>query len=307
MTRVPNDAGARPLQQLCDGLDRSAGLGFNLQPPARVHQQADLQTPDLAAELLPGDGLRRQAGGIAPVRPAQHRHQGGAVGHGAGHRPGHPADKGRLDRHPAGAGLEADQAAPAGGQPHRAANVGADMQGPVATGTRRTGTGAAAARVFGGVPGVAGERVKTRQARGQHAVVGHRGLGQQHQPGLPPARGGRCILGHRPQVAGGGAYRHGAASGGDVFLQRAGHTIQRRERLVARPACFTGAGLDQRRIGVKGEQGLQLRLAAPDLVDHRLGHLHWRQAVAGKGLGERNGAEGVQVGHERGQGREGKW
>src|SRR5664279_6388760 len=38
------------------------------------------------------------------------------------------------------------------------------------------GAGAAAARAFGQVPGVARQRVKARQARRQHAVVGHRRL-----------------------------------------------------------------------------------------------------------------------------------
>ena len=95
---------------------------------------------------------QRQARRVAPVGPAQRRHQQRGVAHRARHRPGHAADVGRLDRHAAEARLEADHAAPAGRQADRAADVGAEVQRAVAGGGRGAGAGAAAAGVLASGP-----------------------------------------------------------------------------------------------------------------------------------------------------------
>ena len=95
------------------------------------------------------------------------------------------------------AGFEAEDAAPAGGRAERTANVGANVQG------LRTSAAAPAPALE--PPGPLSrphglrEGVKARQARGQHAVVGHGGLGHHHGPCLAQAGGGRGISGCRHQ------------------------------------------------------------------------------------------------------------
>jgi hypothetical protein len=109
--------------------------------------------------------------------------------------------------------------------------------------------GAAAARVEGQVPGVARQRMEARQARRQHAVVGHGGLAQRSprrpRAGARPAA--RRRRGH--QLGGGGAQRHRHAARGDVLLQRDGHAVQwpAAGRAASAPGCRGPAPAARRR------------------------------------------------------------
>jgi hypothetical protein len=273
------------------------------QPPAGVEPQAQAQPAQPAqvvvdVEIVPGDGLRRQAGGVAPVGAGQHAHHQRRVLHRAGHRAGHAADVWRLDRHAPVARLEADDAAPGGGQADRAADVGAQVQRAVAGGGSSAGAGAAAAGVGGQIPGVAGEPalapVEARQARAQHAVVGHRGPGQQHAAGLAQPRGGGRVVGRGHELGRRAAQRHRGAARGDVLLQRQRHAVQRRQRPALPPARLGLACRRARRTGVEGPQRLHQRLQALDAGDHGIDDLAGRQRTCGVGAPERSGRQRVQ-------------
>ena len=69
-------------------------------------------------------------------------------------------------------------------QANGAANVGAHMQRAVARGGGGARAGARSAWALAQIPGVARQRVKARQSRGQHAVVGHGGLAENHRTGF---------------------------------------------------------------------------------------------------------------------------
>ena len=231
----------------------------------------------------PGDVLRRQAHAVARVGLRQHLHHQRGVGHGARHRPGGAAHVGRVDRDAAQAGLEREDAAPAGRQAQRAADVGADVQRAVAGRRGRAGAGAGAARRLAQVPGVARQRVEARQARGQHAVVGHGGLAHDHRAGFLQARGRRRVGRGGPQLDGRRAGRHRVAARRDVFLDGDRHAVERAERLAAPPARLGGARLLERGFGPQQPGGLQVRLPALDVVEHRLRDLDRREAALAVG------------------------
>ena len=221
----------------------------------------------------------RQAHAVARVGLRQHLHHQRGIGDAARHRAGGAAHVGRVDRDAAQAGLEREDAAPAGRQPQRAADVGADVQRAVAGRRGGAGAGAGAARRLRQVPGIARQRVEARQARGQHAVVGHGGLGDDHRAGFLQPRGRRRVGGGRPQLDRGRAGRHRVAARGDVFLDRGRHAVERAQRLAAPPARLGGARLLQRGLGPQQPGGLQLRLPARDVVEHRLRDLDRREAA----------------------------
>ena len=167
---------------------------------AEVEHQADAQLARRFIEGLPVDLVGRQAHAVAAIGLRQHAHHQGGVIDGAGHRSGDAADIGRIDRNASEARLQRDQAAPARRQPHRAADIGAEMQRAVAGRTRRACAGAGAAGILAEVPGIAGEGMKARQARRQHAVIRHGGLGEDHRAGLAQPRRRRRIRRSRHQL-----------------------------------------------------------------------------------------------------------
>jgi hypothetical protein len=279
----------------------AADLRVQRQAPAGVQQQADAPAVQPGAwvevRVGPGQWLIGQAGGVACVGPAQRGHQQRGIRHAACDGPGHTAQIGRLDGHPAGAGLEAHHAAPGGRQADGAADVGAHVQRAIARGSGGCGAGTAAAGVLAQVPGVAGQRVEAAQARRQHAVVGHRGLAQQHRPVFAQA-GGRWRVGAgRLQLGGRGAQRQRQAARGDVLLQRDGHAVQWSHRLVAQPARFGGASRLQCRVGIQRPGGLQVRLPAGDVGQHIVHHRQRRQLAKPEGVHQLRGAQLVQVAH----------
>ena len=178
----------------------------------------------------------RQAHAVTAVGPRQRAHHQGRVGDGAGHRPGDPADIGRVGRYPSQARLQRHQAAPAGRQPHRAADIGAEMQRAVPGSRRGSGTGTGAAGILAEIPGIAGEGMETREAGGQHAVIRHGGLGKDHRASLAQPGRRRRIGRGRHQPGGGSTKRHRHALGGDILLDRGRHAIERTDRVALVPA-----------------------------------------------------------------------
>ena len=208
----------------------------------------------------------------------QHAHQQRGVGDAARHRPGAAAGVGRVDRNPAEARLQGEDAAPGRRQAQRPADVGADVQRPVAGRDRRARAGAAAARLLAQVPGVARQRMEARQARGQHPVVGHRRLAEDHRARLAHPRRRRRVARRRHEQARRGAHRHRRAAGGDVLLDRRRHAVDRRR--AARPSrqrASRGARRRERRLGIERIGRLQVRLPGGDARQHRLGRLDRRE------------------------------
>ncbi len=276
-------------------LDRCTHLGLDRQAPARVEQQPDLQALDRALEPLPVDRLRRQAHRVACVRLAECGHHQRGVFDRARHRTGDPPGIGRVDRDAAEAGLQREDSAPAGRQPHRAADVGADVQRPVPGRGRGAGAGAAAAGTFAQIPRIARERMKAREARREHAVVGHRRLAEDHRTRLAQPRGRRRIGCGRHELGGCGAERCRNAARRDVLLDRRRHAVERTERLALQPARLRGRGLRQGRVGIERIGGVQMRLPGLDVAQHRARHLDRRGGLAVVQVEQRAGAERVQV------------
>ena len=264
------------LKQARCRLNRSPHLRLYWQATASVHQQADTQAAQAShalVELAPGNGLVRQAHAVAGIRQAQYLHHQRGISHCAGHGAGRTAGVGRVNRHPAQTGLEAENTAPAGRQAQRATNVGAQVQRTITGGGSRTCAGTAAPRGFAQVPGIAGERMEGGQARGQHAVVGHGGFTHQHRTGLAQALCCWCIACGRYQLGGCGTQRCGVALRGDVVLDGDRHPVERPKRAIALPAGRTGARLSQCQFGPQQVAGMQHRLPALDVIQHRLRHL----------------------------------
>ncbi len=292
---------ARTLEGLGGRLHGGADLGRDGQAPAGVQHQAQAQATQVLAlaRLQPGNVLRRQAGGVAPVGLGQGRHHHRGVFHRARHGPGHPAGIGWLDGNAAQAGLEREEPAPGRGQAHRAADVRAQVQGAIAGRGRGGRPGAGAAGVLAQVPGVAAQGMEAREARAQHAVVRHGGLGQQHGTQLAQPGGGRRVLGGGAEFGGRRAQGHGRAAGGDVFLERGGHAVQAqalrvRERLTAQPARLGRAGLVQHGLGLKRIERAQPGLPARHMVQQALRHLQRRKVATAVALDQGQGAKLVQ-------------
>ncbi len=241
------DLGAGGREALGRGSHRGGDLGIDRQAGAGIEQQADLQAAHITLEPRPGDVLGRQAHRVAIVGLRQHAHQQRGVGDALRHRPGAAAGVGRVDRNAAEARLEGEDAAPGRGQAQRPADVGADVQRPVAGRHRCARAGAAAARALAQVPGVARQRMEARQARRQHAVVGHGRLAEDHRARLAHPRCRRRVARRRHQRARRGAHRHRRAAGGDVLLDRRRHAVDRAERRALSPTQLGGARRGPRR------------------------------------------------------------
>ena len=292
MTTAPADSNA------LRGLHRDvAHILLQRLADAEIEHQADAQFTRGFVERLPVDVVGRQAHAVAAIGPRQHAHHQGGVIDGAGHRSGDAADIGRIDRNPAQARLQPDQAAPARRQPHRTADVGAEMQRTVTGGTCGAGAGAGAAGILAEVPGIAGEGMKARQPRRQHAVIGHGGFGKNHRTRFAQPRRRRCIRRCRHQLGGGGAERHRHALGGDIFLDRGRHAVERPDRLVLLPAFGRCLGGRARAIGIEGVQRLDVRLPHRDMRQHVLQHFGRRELPGPKARDQVDGAEIVQRRH----------
>ena len=238
----------------------------------------------------------RQAHAVAAIGPRQHAHHQRRVIDGARHRSGDAADIGRIDRNAPEAWLQRDQAAPAGRQPHRAADVGAEMQRAVTGRTRGARAGTGAAGILAEVPGIAGEGMETGEARRQHAVIRHGGLGKDHRAGFAQARGRRRILLRRHQLDAGGAQRHRQALGGDIVLDGDGHAVERADRLALLPAFGRCLGDRARAIGIERIERLDVRLPHRDMRQHVLQHFRRRELPGAIALDQVDGAEIVQRG-----------
>ena len=150
-------------------------------------------------------------------------------------------------------GLKPTHAAPTRRQADRSSYVGAEMDRPVPGGAGGAGAGAAAAGALAQVPRVAREFVKTRQARRQHAVVGHRGLGQTITAPASRRRaaGGASAAAGVSTVAA-AAERRRRAAGGDVLLDRHRHAVEcarpghaASASSLSRAACKRGVGIQR--------------------------------------------------------------
>jgi hypothetical protein len=262
------------------------------QAAAGIQQQAYAQAAHLGrvhVEAAPGNVLVRQAHAVARIGQGQRLHHQRGIGHAARHGAGAAAGIGRVDGHAAQAGLEAEDAAPACGQADGAANVRAHMQRPVAG--RRSGARACAgaARRLVRIPGVEGVAVQRGQARGQHAVVGHGGLGEEDGARLAQPRGGWCIQRGRDLRHGGRAHGRGVAARGDVVLDRGGDAVEQACRLAAQPAGLAGACLGQCGLGAQQVGGAQGRFPALHMGQQVVHDLDGREAALPVGAQQRMG------------------
>ncbi len=239
---------------------------------AGIEHQPDAQLARRFVQRLPVDFNCRQAHAVAAVGPREHAHHQRGIVDGAGHGTCDTADIGRIDRNAPETRLQRHQAVPAGRQSHRAADVGAEMQRAVAGRRRSTGAGTGAAGILGYVPGVAGEGMEARQARRQHAVVRHRGLGEDHSPGLAQSRGGRRILLCGHQLHAGGPQRHRLALGRNIVLDRDRHAVERAHRLALLPAFGRCPGNRACAVGIEQIQRLDVRLPHRDMRHHLFEH-----------------------------------
>ena len=238
--------------------------------------------------------MRGQAHAVAPVGPRQHAHHQRGIVDDAGHRPGDAADIERIDRNAPEAGLQRDQAVPAGRQPHRAADIGAEMQRAVTGRTRGARAGRGAAGILAEVPGIAGEGMEARKPRRQHAVIRHRGLGEDDRAGLAQPRGGRRVLRRRHVLDAGRAERHRLVFGGDIVLDGDRHAVERAHRLALLPAIGRRLGDGARAFGIEQIERLDVRLPRRDMRQHFLQHFRRRELLGAIACEQVDGAEIVQ-------------
>ena len=204
-----------------------------------------------------------------------------------GHRTGHPAQVGGVERYSPGAGLERREAQPRSGQPDRAADVGPDVEGRVPRCRRRSGTGRGPAGGQRRVPGAAADAVQARDAGREHPPVRHDGGPDDHRPRLgEPLDDGGAAVGH---------------DGDDTPALPAGMGTPARARFsltVAgrRPAVRAGSPRRQRSVlsrrgrpgGLVGAvpQGVELRLGVVHDGQSGLHHLGGGEAAVGVGGAE---------------------
>ena len=280
-------------------LDRRAHRRLRLIAATGLQHQADLQPAQRRRRDPPVERLRRQAGEVARVGPRQRRHHQRRVGHAARQRPGGAAGVGRVDRHAAAAGLEADEPAPAGRQAHRAADVGAQMQRAIAGRGRRGGAGRGAAGIAVEPPWVAGQRVKAGKPRRQHAVVGHRRLGEENRTRFAQPRGRRRVGGGGRQQARGRAERRRLALRGDVLLHRRRHAVERADWRAAPPAILGRSRLGQSPLRRKEIGGANVRFEPGDAPQYAAHRLERRQRARAVGREQRGGAHLIGLHRKR--------
>src|SRR4029453_3459474 len=109
------------------------------------------------------------------------------------------------------------------------------MQRTVTGSSSRARAGGGAAGIFAEVPRIAGEGMETGEARRQHAVVRHRGLGEDDRAGCAQPRGGRRILLRRYKLDTGSTQRDRLALGGDIVLDGDRNAVERARWLPPLP------------------------------------------------------------------------
>ena len=170
------------------------------------------------------------------------------------------------------------------------------MQRAVTGGAGRAGAGRGAAGILGQVPGVAGERMEAGEARRKHAVVRHRGLGEDDRAGFTQPRGGRRIPLCRHQLDAGGTQRDRLTLGGDVVLDGDRNAVERARGLAPLPPVGRGLRGGARAVRIEQIERLDVRLPRRDMLDHFLQHFRRREllrAIAGDQVG---GGEVMQRG-----------
>ncbi len=158
------------------------------------------------------------------------------------------------------------------------------MQRTVTGSSSRARAGGGAAGILGQVPGVAGEGMEAGEARRQHAVIRHRGLGEDDRAGFTQPRGGRRVLLCRHQLDAGGTQRDRLAFGGDVVLDGDRNAVERARGLTSLPAVGRGLCGSARAVRVIQIERLDVRLPRRDVLDHFLQHFRGREllgAIAG--------------------------
>ncbi len=162
------------------------------------------------------------------------------------------------------------------------------MQRAVTGRASRARAGGGAAGILAQVPGIAGEGMETGEARRQHAVIRHRGLGEDDRAGFTQPRGGRRILLCRYQLDAGGTQRDRLALGGDIVLDGDGHAVERARGLAPLPAVGRGLCGSARAVRIEQIERLDVRLPRRDMLDHFLQHFRGREllgAIAGDQVG----------------------
>jgi len=143
-------------------------------------------------------------------------------------------------------------------------------------------------------PWIARHAMQARQPRGEHAVVGHGRLAEDHAARFAQPRRRRRIRRSRHQLGGDGTTRHRHALGGDIVLDRRWHAVQRADRLAVPPAfgrrLCGGAGA----FGIERVQRLDVRLPRRDMRQHVLQHFGRRKLPGPKARDQVDGAEIVQ-------------
>ena len=258
-------------------LDRRARLGRGQDPAARLEHEADLKALEFRRSTEPIQLFIFETRIVARVGQRKRRHHERRVRDVARHRACDAADIGRVDRNSASARFQAENAAPAGRQANRPPDVGADMKRPVKRGRRSPSASRRAARIAVKLPGIARERMIAREAGGQHAVVGHGGLGEEDRAGFAQPRGRRRVGRFRRHFAGRGANGLRIAKGSDVVLDRRRHAIERTHRFALEPARLGGAGVRERAIRPIEISRGYVRLERFHTRDHRGHRLDRRQ------------------------------
>gem|GEM_PF-4666310 len=173
-------------------------------------------------------------------------------------------------------------------QPDRASDVGSNVQRSIACDRGCGRAGARAGRIAVEAPGIARDAVQAGEARRQHAVVRHRGLGEDDRAGFTQPRGGRRILLRRYKLDTGGTQRDRLALGGDIVLDGDRNAVERARGLAPLPAVGRGLRGSARGVRIEQIERLDVRLPCRDMLDHFLQHFRGREllgAIAGDQVG----------------------
>ncbi len=247
------------------------------------------------------DGQDAAGGRVERVGPGDRHVEQGRIRDAAGQGPGGVQRRAQrhdaVGRDPADGDLQAGQPAERGRQAHRAAGVGADA--PRCHPCRHRDAGAAARAAGGagglqvpGVPGGAEVRVGAPAAIGElHRV----GLADDDHPLRDQAPGDGGGAGGEPGPVGGRAAHGDAALDVDQVLQRDRHPVERPDRVAGADRPVGALRREARIVGEHRGEGLELRLAGRDGLEHRLHGLDRRDRFAGNSLGELGGREVGEV------------
>ena len=183
-------------------------------------------------------------------------------------------------------------------QAHRAADVRAEVKRRV---PRDGCCGRARARARGIAvesPRIARDAVQAGKPGGQHAVVGHGGLAEEHAAGLAHARRGRRVRGLRRGIlVGARTDRRRVAARIDVLLEGDRHAIERRARLARAPPRLRRVRLGECLVGTHEIHRVDARLPGRDALELRVRHLQRRELAPRVRRGELARRKVVYRGH----------